>query len=184
MLRTTPRWFPYIDLVLLALILVAIPVSAAHQHEALEQGAAQTLSALGSVQLAYQDMNLDKDYGSFLALQYGGYVGHEVLLSAMIPEYEITRVEINNPDYRYGGCGADGSFTIVATPDHDRGRLRTFSICDDQTVRVAPQVMKPEHGNPCNWEPMKSDEQEAYTRSLVWVRRINRVQTRIAKMLP
>ncbi|HYE77572.1 MAG TPA: hypothetical protein VEI97_06275 [bacterium] len=151
--KTRPMWWPILDLTLLAVILGLLPTILSRQQVDLEQGAMDTLRELGCLQLEYQDGNLDKLYGRLPDFQHAGLLPRDFLPLTAIPGYDLTRWEVRRPPYCTGAC-ADGGFTIVATPDPGRGRLRTFAICDDQTVRVRPEGEIQDFGNPCNWEPL------------------------------
>jgi|GEM_PF-2585325 len=114
-----------------------------------EDRAAHFLLAIGPSQLAYQDANLDKVYGSFAALQLTGYLEPELTPWSAIPDYSLNVIR-SEPYYGHG-CG-DSSFTMVAMPR--KKRLRTFAMCDDQTLRWCdqqPNIL------PCNWTPVEED---------------------------
>lgn len=156
-----PRWLPLLDLGLIALLIAVYPRAMVPRPPGdRERVAVAALRALGSAQLSYQDSNLDKVYGRFELLQAEDYVPPEATAETWIPQYRISQFDVQH--YTGFGCG-DGGFTIVATPDSRWMRLRTFSVCDDQTIRVAPPVMGPRDENPCNWEPTRDGERGART---------------------
>lgn len=121
-----------------------------------EDRAAGFLMMLGPAQLAYQDANLYKDYGTFTRLQNSGYIP-----AALTPETAATgyRIAIQVVDYvplpdgRSSGLYCyDTSFTMVALPRNRR--LRTFAMCDDQTLRYCTD--RPD-ALPCTWPPVERE---------------------------
>lgn len=108
-----------------------------------EERAVLGLRTLGSAQLAYQDANLNKDYARLGNLWIHGQLQEDDLDARFLASYEL---QVHMQESLQIGCGADSSFTAVAYPRSRR--LRTFAICDDQTVRQFA-------GNgdvlPCRW---------------------------------
>ena len=100
----------------------------------LEQGAYEQLRLIGSAQLAYSDANLNRDYGSFHQLVAAQFLPAEATRESLIPEYTLATFSYFS-DHGYG-CYSSSTFTVIALPR--RLGLRTFAICDDQTLRVAP----------------------------------------------
>lgn len=169
------RGFTLLELLVVASIIaiiaaIAIPQLLNARRSAWENRAKLTLRALGSSQLAYQDQNLDKNYGNWNAMVATDYVQLGYTRTNMIDNYSLA-VFYANPSAQVNGITAsDSSFTIVAVPRNNRNRLRTFAICDDQTVRVADTgdtVPVQTGGNgpgssisvtgdvPCVWEPLR-----------------------------
>jgi len=169
------RGFTLLELLVVASIIaiiaaIAIPQLLNARRSAWENRAKLTLRALGSSQLAYQDQNLDKNYGNWNAMVATDYVQLGYTRTNMIDNYSLA-VFYANPSTQVNGITAsDSSFTIVAVPRNSRNRLRTFAICDDQTVRVADTgdfVPVQTGGNgpgatisvtgdlPCVWEPLR-----------------------------
>lgn len=129
------------------------------QRKALENRAKLTLRALGSSQLAYQDSNLEKNYGSYQDMLDTEYIQQGYTRENLIDEYTIV-VFYSGASGTTRGEG----FQLIAAPKDPNSNLRTFGICDDQTIRVAPEgtVIIPNEGNsvpqgpaPCDWEPLR-----------------------------
>jgi len=152
----------------LAWLLESEAVSRDHQRKAWENRARLTLRALGSSQLAYQDQNLAKNYGSWDNMIEPDYIQRGYSRGNMIDNYSLAVFFADNSassKARNHFSNSDASFTVVAVPLNQRNKLRTFSICDDQTVRVATNFhlnIVPNHGNsvpigddPCSWDPLR-----------------------------
>lgn len=131
----------------------------------LEQRAQLTLRALGSSQLAYQQQNRDQNYGSFEQMVATDYIQHGYTRRNIINYYSLA-VFYAHPGKRVNGqLEVPSRFTIIALPQAPGLGLRTFSISEDQTVRVATDFhlnIVPNRGNeaptgddPRHWEPLR-----------------------------
>lgn len=175
------RGFTLLELLVVASIIaiiaaIAIPQLLNARRSAWENRAKLTIRALGSSQMAYADANLEKNYGTFQNMLDTEYIQAGYSRGNMIDNYSIAifyRLPVTD-----ALGSADGGFTIVAMPRSNKNRLRTFAICDDQTVRVAvdnrtgvtpgqpvvgpangdtaaPTFAAPDRDNPCGWEPLR-----------------------------
>ncbi|MEO7994425.1 MAG: hypothetical protein ABI743_08495, partial [bacterium] len=138
---------------LVAALLVACWMEMTHaafldESRAIESVAVNSLRALGSAQLAYQDANLDKQYTSFKNLRGYGGIPVDAEAETWIPSYSVTVVWF--PLDTRSTAAADGAFTAIALPRPSGRSLRTFAICDDQTVRV--RTDEPDSLGPCSWD--------------------------------
>ncbi|MCG3150908.1 MAG: hypothetical protein GEEBNDBF_00174 [bacterium] len=135
------------------------------RRETLENRAKLTLRALGSSQLAYQDQNLNRHYGSYAALVAHDYIQHGYTRRNLINLYSLAVFYASPARMVNGQLGEPSRFTIVALPQAPGLGLRTFSISEDQTVRVATDFslnIVPNRGNnvptgddPRHWEPLR-----------------------------
>ncbi|MEO7994884.1 MAG: hypothetical protein ABI743_10850 [bacterium] len=140
----------------------------------LEGNAIRKLHYLGAAQLAYEDANDYAEYGRFGTVLPLTILSQKDTRSTAIDNYSLAVWFASAHRSRYG-CG-DSTFTIIAVPVHSSAGLRTFAICDDQTVRIATDyspnfqangVAKEcywqdetwwpdpiEGDSPCSWEPV------------------------------
>jgi hypothetical protein len=122
-------------LLLITLTAVFVPPSTFSGLGASWQSRAKgTLRSLGSSQLAYQNTNDAKVYGSFEALKDEMYIAEGYTQSNMIENYSLLW-RISDFDERTEKTVP--TFTIIAFPNDTRpGFLSTFCITEDQVVRV------------------------------------------------
>lgn len=122
-------------LLLIALTAVYIPPSTFLGRGAAWQSRAKgTLRSIGSSQLAYQNTNDSKVYGSFKALKDEMYIAEGYTPTNMIEGYSLLwRVG----DFDERTEKTIPTFTIIAFPNETRpGFLSTFCVTEDQVVRV------------------------------------------------
>ena len=102
-----------------------------------ESRAKATLRAYGETQLAYQNTNNDRHWGSWDALIKTEYIAQGYSKGNIIENYSLwTSVDNSGPPY-YGGRYYY-TFTVVAFPRRTGppGYLATFAIREDQCLRV------------------------------------------------
>jgi hypothetical protein len=122
-------------LLLITLTVVLIPPSTFLSLRASWQSRAKgTLMSIGSSQLAYQNRNDAKVYGSFKALKDEMYIAKGYTQSNMIENYSLLW-RVSDFDERTEKIVP--TFTVIAFPRDTRpGFLSTFCITEDQVVRV------------------------------------------------
>ena len=152
---------------IITLVLGTAAVTSRDERPMIEKGAIRELRALGAAQLAYQDANNNKDYASWKSLTRFGRIRPGSSRGTLIGSYSLAEFWADNasedPRCIYACC--DSTFTIVALPLNQLSGLRSFDLCDDQTVRVASTDelnIIPNRGNeipkgdcPCYWEPVR-----------------------------
>jgi prepilin-type N-terminal cleavage/methylation domain-containing protein len=159
------KGFTLLELLVVAAIIaiiaaIAIPQLLNARRAAWQSRAKATLRSIGSSQLAYQNTNNDKLYGSFKALKGDMYIAEGYSLGNMIENYSMSW-DISNPYQGTGGSIAQGGignnkFTIIAYPrDTRKGFLNTFAVTEDQTVRVYnPDNPSNQFGSITTWDPI------------------------------
>jgi type IV pilus assembly protein PilA len=157
------KGFTLLELLVVAAIIaiiaaIAIPSLLNARRAAWQSRAKGTLRSIGSSQLAYQSTNNNKAYGTFTALQEDLYIATGYTMGNMIENYSMTW-SATNPYLGTGNSTVRGignnTFTVIAFPRDTRaGFLNTFSVTDDQVVRV----FNPESGNifdaVYHWDPI------------------------------
>jgi hypothetical protein len=116
-----------------------------------------TLRSIGTAELAYQQANKAKVYGSFQALQDTLHSAEGYNLGNMVENYTFTWEvhDISTVPTEKFPSGIISTFTVIAYPRDTRpGFLNTFGITDDQVVRV----FAPQNGNRFEdvktWDPI------------------------------
>lgn len=158
--------FTLLELLIIAAIVaiiaaIAIPQLLKARRSAWENRCKLTMRAIGSAQLAYFESTIEGTYGTFEALMSTQLLQPGYSRSTMIDNYSIMLWDVDPPTMSFGGLPAyDSTFTIIAVPRSQRNRLRTFGICDDQTLRVyvgRPEFFDNSFGlkNPQLWSTLR-----------------------------
>lgn len=158
--------FTLLELLIIASIIaiiaaLAIPQLLNARRSAWENRCKLTLRAIGSAELAYFDATIENTYGTFEAMLSTQLVQPGYSRSSLIDNYSIMLWDVDPPTMTFGGLPAyDSSFTIIAIPRSQRNKLRTFGICDDQTLRVFVGRMENFENtfglkDPKRWEPLR-----------------------------
>ncbi len=145
-IRGNHRGFTLLELLVVASIIaiiaaIAIPELLNAKRSAWESRAKATLRSIGETQLAYQNTNNDRHWGSWDALVGSNYLAKGYNRGNLIENYSVFTSVYNpgnadNPSTGYGI--GDNTFTIVAFPrtTSPPGYLATFLIREDQVLRV------------------------------------------------
>ncbi len=141
------KGFTLLELLVVASIIaiiaaIAIPQLLNAKRSAWESRAKATLRSYGETELAYQNTNNDRHWGSWDALMTTEYLAKGYTMGNLIENYSLYTME-SNPSRlgtgTIGGTGTgDNNFTIVAFPRTTTppGYLATFLIREDQVLRV------------------------------------------------
>ena len=139
------RGFTLLELLVVASIIaiiaaIAIPQLLNAKRSAWESRAKTTLRAYGETQLAYQNTNNDRHWGSWTSLIDTDYLARGYSRGNIIENYSVYTSTYNPSDLEGNemyGTG-DNTFTVVAFPRTTRpaGYLATFIIREDQVLRV------------------------------------------------
>ena len=138
------KGFTLLELLVVASIIaiiaaIAIPQLLNAKRSAWESRAKSTLRAYGETELAYQNTNNDKHWGSWEALINTDYLAGGYTKGNIIENYSLWESVVNVPQGTTlsGGGLSDNTFTIVAFPRSTApGYLATFLIREDETLRV------------------------------------------------
>jgi prepilin-type N-terminal cleavage/methylation domain-containing protein len=158
------KGFTLLELLVVAAIIaiiaaIAIPQLLNARRAAWQSRAKGTLRSIGSSQLAYQNTNNKKSYGTFDALKKDLYIAEGYTLSNMIENYSLSWTCTNPASQGNLGSGGgigNNQFTVIAYPRDTRpGFLNTFAIIEDQTVRVFNKS-NPSNmwGSVTTWDPI------------------------------
>lgn len=140
------KGFTLLELLVVASIIaiiaaIAIPQLLNAKRSAWESRAKTTLRAYGETELAYQNTNNDRHWGSWDALVETAYLADGYTKGNIIENYSLWESVVNasSSDSGLGSGGiGDNTFTIVAFPYQTSppGFLATFCIREDETLRV------------------------------------------------
>jgi prepilin-type N-terminal cleavage/methylation domain-containing protein len=139
------KGFTLLELLVVAAIIaiiaaIAIPQLLNAKRSAWESRAKATLRSYGETELAYQNTNNDRHWGTWVALVDTEYLAEGYSRGNIMENYSLWESVVNQTDTS-GGMGGgigDSTFTIVAFPRKTTppGYLSTFLIREDQTLRV------------------------------------------------
>jgi prepilin-type N-terminal cleavage/methylation domain-containing protein len=169
------RGFTLLELLVVASIIaiiaaIAIPQLLNAKRSAWESRAKSTLRAYGETELAYQNTNNDRHWGSWDALIKTEYLAKGYTMGNIIENYSVYTNVVNISDVSGGKLGVGGmgdhTFTVVAFPRKTSppGYLATFCIREDEVLRVyrdtTKGVVKWGDGTPADfggrtWEPIR-----------------------------
>ena len=165
--RPSGHWWRSCLLLLLALG-ISIWLVGIMARRRVEQHAIHKLRAIGLAELAYQDANNNKDYATLRNLERHGDFPGTRSRGSVIGNYSLAVFDVWNwSENCCPGCDCiDSMYTIIALPHPRRWGLRTFAMCDDIRVRVAPtnrvvhvvanKDHRPSTGDcPCKWEAVR-----------------------------
>ncbi len=119
--------------------------------------AKSNLRSIGISQLAYQDANSDKKYGSFNELKDSLYIAEGYTLGNMIENYSMSWSVLNvstvaTEEFPFGVMS---TFTIIAYPRVLEQRcIQTFAITEDQVVRMYNPDNENEFLDLKSWDPI------------------------------
>ena len=139
------RGFTLLELLVVAAIIaiiaaIAIPQLLNAKRSAWESRAKATLRSYGETELAYQNTNNDRHWGTWSALIATEYLADGYIRGNIIENYSLFESVSNIQDISggIGGGVGDSTFTVVAFPRKTTppGYLSTFLIREDQTLRV------------------------------------------------
>jgi len=155
---------------LIAVSLTACPFGDA-RRAAWQSRAKGTLRSIGSSQLAYQNSNADKSYGTFEDLRDALYVAQGYTLENMIEAYTISWTAYSSSPAEEAGSEEGkpvfedtmgstkthepyDSFTIIAYPTAGSRGLCTFAVTEDQVVRVYNPGNRNKENDVLTWDPI------------------------------
>ena len=141
------KGFTLLELLVVASIIaiiaaIAIPQLLNAKRSAWESRAKATLRSYGETELAYQNTNNDRHWGSWEAMVMSDYLAAGYSKGNLIENYSVYSNVVNPSRLGTGTIGGtgtnDNTFTVVAFPrtTNPPGYLATFLIREDQTLRV------------------------------------------------